>query len=103
MDVRNGKSVYELPYQAKEITVRTIFSENKYFIERTGSRARRRPETILFMEMQMSTLFFFTCESSAISLLYNCLKARVNSMTFLRPNIIVSRRASVFKSEMLSL
>lgn len=24
MDVRNGKSVYELPYQAKEITVRTI-------------------------------------------------------------------------------
>lgn len=51
----------------------------------------------------MSTLFFFTCESSAISLLYNCLKARVNSMTFLRPNIIVSRRASVFKSEMLNL
>ena len=50
----------------------------------------------------MSTLFFFSCESLTNSLLFNCLKEWANSMTFLRPNIIVSRGASVFKVEMLS-
>ena len=40
MDVRNGKSVYELPYQAKEITVRTILVKIIILKELTGSRAR---------------------------------------------------------------